>query len=342
MAIFGRPFRLYLDQKDWIDLSRRRLGRSCHGQVHRNADALAAELDAGRLIVPFSQSHVLETGNVGQPTKRFDVAMTIILLSRRHALAPLHALWVQEADAFFEHNFGVSLADSPQPFGKGLAFALGFAEHEVKLPWTAEADIALGEAYAIAEPWRLELSPEDVARRDRWKHWADFFTATSGTIKEDRDKYNEQDRLAALMVTMLHREMIGRAIVHDVQDRFLEFLRDAGPWAVIREMPSLAVYTELLRARYPDTAEPWTSNDYHDMHFLSAALAYCDAVCPDHRWADLARRSEYIGNRGTIITSGRDAVELAITALASRPTAMTDTPARTAPPAGQPGADNSI
>jgi hypothetical protein len=120
---------------------------------------------------------------------------------------------------------------------------------------------------------------------------------------EDRDKYNEQDRVAALTVTMLHRDMIGRAIGHDVQDQFLAFLRDAGPWALIQEMPSLAVHAELLRARYPDTQAPWIRNDYHDVHFLSVAFAYCDAVCPDHRWADLAARSEYIANRGAVIRS---------------------------------------
>jgi hypothetical protein len=271
--------------------------------------------------VPFSESHVLEPGAVGQPIQREDVAMTIIVLSRRNALAPLHALWVQEADAFLQRRFGASIEPPPQPFGKGLAFALGIAEHAMKLPWTAEtpeADVALAETYAIAEPWRVELSPEDIKRKDRWRRWAEFFTSTSSTLIEDRDKYNEQDRLAALTVTMLHRDMIGRAIGHDVQDELLDFLRDAGPWAAVQEMPSLAVHTELLRVRYPDTQTPWVENDYHDVHFLSVALAYCDAVCPDRRWADLAKRSQYIADRGAIITSGQDAIERAVEALSAR------------------------
>lgn len=318
MATSGRPRHLYLDQKDWIALSRHRLGKPSPEQLRRNAEALVKGIVAGHLIVPFSESHVLETGAVGQPTQRADVAMTIILLSRRHAVAPLQALWVQEADAFFERRFGASIDSPPQPFGKGIAFALGFNEHEMTLPWTAEtpeADIALAEMYAIAEPWRVELSPEDIDRRDRWHRWADTFTSTSNMLIEDRDKYDEQNRLAALTVTMLHREIMGRAIGHDVQDQLLEFLREAGPWAAIREMPSLAVRTELLRARYPDIQTPWVKNDYHDVHFLSVALAYCDAVCPDHRWADLAKRSEYIANRGAIIASGQDAIERAVEAL---------------------------
>jgi hypothetical protein len=106
--------------------------------------------------------------------------MTIVVLSRRHAIAPLHALWVQEADAFFERRFGASAVDGPpQPFGKGLGFAIGFTEHEMRLPWTGdtpEADVALAEMYAIAEPWRVELTREDVERQARWNRWVDFFT----------------------------------------------------------------------------------------------------------------------------------------------------------------------
>jgi hypothetical protein len=70
--------------------------------------------------------------------------------------------------------------------------------------------------------------------------------------------------------------------------------------------------TELLRVRYRDIQAPWTTHDYHDMRFLSTALAYCDTVCPDRRWGELALRSDHIANSGVIISTGRDAVPQAI------------------------------
>jgi hypothetical protein len=309
------PFRLHLDQKDWIAFARLRLGRPCSEPIRRSFAALAAGFATGNLIVPYSESHVLEIGTTGQPVKREDVAITIMLISRRHALAPLHALWVQEADAFMARQFGALADSSPQPFGVGLAFALGFSESELTIPWdadTSEADVALVEAYAMAEPHRLGLSAEDIERRSRWTRWADFLTSTSKAFVEDREKYPEQDRMAMLTIAMLGNGMIHRAIGNGVPDAYIEFLRDEGPWAVVREMPSLAVMTELHRARYPDANKPWTVNDYHDVLFLSVALAYCSAVCPDKRWADLASRSEYIAGRGAIITSGQDAVGQAV------------------------------
>ncbi len=55
-----------------------------------------------------------------------------------------------------------------------------------------------------------------------------------------------------------------------------------------------SVESDILRG----AQSPWTANDYHDVRFLSVALAYCSAACPDRRWGDLALRSEYIVNRG--------------------------------------------
>jgi hypothetical protein len=290
---------VYLDQKDWIALARVRAGKPCADALSEAAGALAFGVSVGAVVTPFSESHVLEKGGISDPTKRQDVATTIVGLSGRHALAPLHLLWAQEADAFLRLHFGAHVDGEPEPFGKGLPFALGFTDDDVEAPWPAdvpEADIAMAEMLAIAEPSRIVLSPKDIERRTRWEKWAKFMTSASQSLIQDREKYNEQDRLAAATLAMLHPALLHRAIGLDVHESFLDFLREEGPWAVVREMPTLAFLTELHRARYPDAHSPWTTNDYHDIHFLCVALAYCSAVCPDHRWGGLARRSEYIAS----------------------------------------------
>ena len=309
------PVWIYLDQKDWIALARLRAGKPCPDGVREAAGALVAHVSAGDVVTPFSESHVLETGGISDPTKRQEVATTIVLLSRRHALAPLHSLWAQEADAFLRRKFGAVVDAEPEPCGKGLAFALGFADDDFHAPWPVdapEADIAMAEMFAIAEPGRIGLSPADIERRTRWEKWAEFVTSASQSLIQDREKYNEQDRLAAVTLGMLDNALLGRAVGLDVHEPFLDFLREEGPWAVVQEMPTLAVLTELHRTRYPDAQSPWTTNDYHDIHFLCVALAYCSAVCPDHRWGDLARRSEYIVGRGVVIATGQNAIASAL------------------------------
>jgi hypothetical protein len=306
--------RLYLDQKDWISVARVRLQKA-EPSDRRVVEALAKGFATGRLIVPFSESHVLETGLRQQPIKWLDVAMTIMLLSKRHSIAPLHSLWVQEADAFLARRFGVSVDGAPQPFGKGLAFALGTSEDELTLPWTpdaSDAEIAIIEMYFVAEPVRSGPTDYDRERQARREAWAASMASISRELAKDREKYNEQDRLAMLALMLPGNEMIGRAIGHGVPDVYLAVLREEGPWAVVKEMPSLAVLSELLRLSYRDTTRRWTPNDYYDLGYLSTALAYCDAVCPDKYWGDLAMRSEHIASSGVIITTGQDAVPQAV------------------------------
>ncbi len=309
------PAWVYLDQKDWIDLARLRAGKPCTPGFREAASTLVARVSAGDVVTPFSESHVLETGGISDPTKRVEVATAIVALSQRHALAPLHSLWAQEAGAFMRLKFGAATETEPQVSGKGLAFALGFSHDDFTASWppdAPESDVAMAEMFAIAEPSRIGRSKADIERQTRWKRWAAFMTSTSQSLVNDRARYDEQNRMAAVTLTMLDNALLHQAIGLDVHEPFLQFLSDEGPWAVVREMPSLAVLTELHRTRYPDAQESWTTNDYHDAHFLAVALAYCSAVCPDHRWGDLARRSKYISDRGVIIATGQDAIASAL------------------------------
>jgi hypothetical protein len=173
----------------------------------------------------------------------------------------------------------------------------------------------MAEMYAIAEPWRIGLSEADLERRGRWDKWAESANALAQRLIEDRNKFNEQDRMAAVtfhMLGPLGHSLLDRAIALDVHEQLLKFLRDEGFWAAVREMPALAFLTELQRVRYPDVESPWTTRDYHDVRFLAVALAYCSAVCADRQWGNLAQRSEYIVNGGALITTGKHAIRSAL------------------------------
>jgi hypothetical protein len=299
---------LYLDQKDWIALAQLRAGKPGPDRFRAAAVALTARISTGDLFTPISESHFVETGRSSNPKQRQEVATTMILVSRRSALAPLHTLWPQESDVFFGQRFGTPVEHEPEPFGKGLAFALGYTDDDYNVPWstdTPEATIAMTEMFAIAEPNRKGMSEADIERERRRDEWTKVMTEAADSLVADRWKYDEQNRLAALTFQMLGGGLLDRAIGHDVQEPFLDFIRHEGFWAVIREMPTLAVYTELHRLRYPNVERPWERNDYNDIRFLSPALAYCSAVCCDNYWGDLAQRSEYITGRGVIIATGR-------------------------------------
>ena len=304
-----RPPLLYLDQKDWIALARVHVGKA--GALSSDVKRLVELAASGRIVLPFSESHVLETGGIGQPRQREDIATTILVLSRRNSIAPLHALWRHEANSFFWRRLGASKARDVCPFGRGLLFALGVGERQLTPPWppdASEAEIALAEMWAIAEPSRLSPSAADLDRRHRWDRLAKALTQVGEELRRDRAKYNEQDRLAAATLTMFGNDYIHHAIAADVADSYIQFVRSEGPWAVVQEHPSLAVLTELHRLRYKNAQKSWNTNDIHDLRFLGVALAYCDGTCPDRYWADISRRSQVIVKRGCIVSAGRHAI----------------------------------
>ncbi len=315
-----RPRRIYLDQKDWIALARARTGKDASPALRGTVKRLVDDVSTGDVVLPISETHVLETGRIGRPLQREQVASAMLLLSRRHAISPLSVIWKQEADDFFHRCLGAASTANVEPFGKGLLFALGLAADEVSVPWhdnTPDWEIALAEMFVMAEPDRLRLSSYDVGRRDRWDRWATILTKTDRELAATRAEFDEQNRLAAVTLGLLGNDLIHRAVASEVPDKFVEFTASQGPWAVVREMPSLATFTELHRVRYPNVERGWTTQDYHDVHFLSVALAYCDAVCPDRYWADAIRRSDFLRERGVAVYSGRNAIDQALSDLTS-------------------------
>lgn len=257
-----------------------------------------------------SESHILEIWNIGNPRQRSDLARELITLSRRRAIAPLHRIWQEELAWFLHRQFGIG-GVPPEPFGKGLAFAFGFTDAEFAPPWpddAREVDIALTEYMVLAEPDRSGLSQEELRRRNEWTGWSDSAQREFGNLLQERGKYNEQDRIAAATLSMVIQSLVGHVIGKDVHEAFLEYLEEHAPWGLLRELPSVAVLSELFRLRYPNSNKTWTRTDYHDLRFLSVALSYCHGVTADNFWSDLALRSEYIRELGTIIGSGDGAI----------------------------------
>jgi hypothetical protein len=305
------PARLYLDQKDWIQLAKLRAGDPTVEQLRPAGQLLAQRVVTGGISVPLSQNHVLETWNTRDAGQRFNLASVMLALSRRAAIAPMNVVWKQELDQFLGRQFGVGPGTPPTPFGTGLMFALGLTAEEVE-SYPQEADVPLMEFLVLSEPEGVGSGLRERAdqRRAGWIRWAQAGEAAAAQLLPDRGRYNEQDRLAAVTLSLLGNQLIDQAIGRGAHETLLAFLRSEGPWALVRQLPSLATFTELHRLRYPNVSRPWEAQDYHDLQSLSVALAYCDGVLPDRFWGDIARRSAILTNRGVIVESGRDALGL--------------------------------
>ncbi|MFP5327749.1 MAG: hypothetical protein ACLGHT_09745, partial [Acidimicrobiia bacterium] len=156
---------------------------------------------------------------------------------------------------------------------------------------------------------RSSVEAEQVEWLQGWKRWTDLQTAAAHHLAADRRDLDPRDRAAAMALQMLGDGLFQRALVNDVHEEVLEALRDDGPWALVQGIPTIATLAELLRLRQANIATPWKRTDFHDLRFLSVALVYCDRVSCDNAWADLARRSPLISERGVQIVSGESSLE---------------------------------
>lgn len=300
--------RLYLDQKDWITVAKVRAQKP---DAHHLRDVVASlvKLAVSRSIsTPLSESHVYETWTIGPVRQREDLAWAMMLLSRRDAIAPLRALWEQEADSLFRDRFSGTRDSQIRPFGVGVTFAMFGTEHEYPAEAT-ESDKALTEILVMSEPHRSSLEAEQAEWLERWVRWTDLQTEAAHHLADDRRGLDPRDRAAAMTLQMLGDGLFQRALVNDVHEEVLEALRADGPWALVQGIPTLATLAELLRIRHANVATPWKRSDFHDLRFLSVALTYCDRVSCDNAWADLARRSPFISGRGVQIVSGESSLE---------------------------------
>jgi hypothetical protein len=305
------PALFYLDQRDLIALAKVQTGSPAASDLVDECRTLIGAIGSGAILCPMSVSHVLETWNIGNPKQRTDVAWAVIHASRRLALAPWHRVWRLEVEALATALGGTRGTEMPPVLGVGLAFANGFTDGDWTPPWPEDADselIAFTEAQTLAEPSRHGLTPPDQERRDSWERWAAEASQQANALIDGRENFDEQDRLSAATLAMLHPEFIGALIGLDIHEVVLEQMRDAGPWSLVQHLPSLAVFTELHRLRYPNAARDFTPQDFHDLRYLSVALAYCDVVSADRFWADIAVRSDWLGTHAARVVTGRHAI----------------------------------
>lgn len=258
--------------------------------------------------VPLSESHFYETWAIASPEKRSQLAKLMLVVSRRDAIAPLSSVWRREFDAFLADRLGSGSSAPVEIFGAGATYAMHGVEHAYPSD-ASEADKALTECLVLAEPDRSKTEPKQQAWIAGWDAWAKRYTTLAAEYMAKAANPDPRDRAATAVFALFRNEFIGRAILKEVADEFLELWRSEGSWAIARHMPAIGTFAELIRLRMPQVAKPWKRSDLHDLRYLCVALAYCDRVSCDKWWADLSKRSEYIIDGGVAIVSGAESLQ---------------------------------
>jgi hypothetical protein len=118
------PELIYIDLKDWVGLSKARLGQEAGAYTEALAE-LRAVVASGRAVVPISSTHYMEISRIASAQRRANLALVMGEVSRYVALTSREVLLRHEFRRSLAQELGVNYAPPPPPvigFGFGHAF----------------------------------------------------------------------------------------------------------------------------------------------------------------------------------------------------------------------------
>ncbi len=306
--------RVYLDQAEWIELSKATLGKSSDSELAETLEIARYGVQHGLVRFPLSSTHYMETMGTRQWRQREPLARVMGELSRYETVADQRRLLDMELDLALRRRFGRPyVVRTVSVFGVGVAHAFGVPE----LDQVQSSDL---RAYLDANPAQQEWftkqreeamlagPPEDFPlawlRNDTHRPAAERFAAGQRDLAvELRQAGFGKGRLPRALVAT---ELAG------ILDRLNEALARAGLsadrlsgaealTAFFMDLPTRRVTHEMLLARHRDPGQAWKANDLSDFAALGVAVPYCDIVVTERHWRGVLRAAHMDDVYSTVI-----------------------------------------
>jgi hypothetical protein len=308
--------RVYLDQNHWVSLLKARVGHP-DGERFEDTWLLLREAVArGWVSTPLS-SHHLEMHHRRNYQSRVDLAITMLELSHRHAIAPPRKLLPSEIDRALKSMFGRPVVPRPcQVFGVGVNHAVGKPITDYEPPegalLTPEERLAfrrrgsqLKEVAALVgvrpgfeppgyDPWAARRVGEEFAAEQeqlrKLRRPDGFDRGDRGRRAACVDVFGEFESMfsEALTLAGLHW---GHAYAQEAE----------GLEELLCATPTVFAHRELRRLRHEASSKAWEAGDLVDLTALASALVYCDVVVTERVWTHFAMRAKLDQRFGTIV-----------------------------------------
>jgi hypothetical protein len=311
---------IYLDQAQWIDLSRARHGRADGARFASALDVAQQAVSLELAQFPLSMGHYIETWRASNSDRRRRLAQTMIELSQGRTMARPPDLCDNELDAFISRLSASPPVRPPwPPLGWGYPHGSGAIRHAAK----AGGGVA------------LELELERLAERP------DGFLAHGGGHRDFADLYREGEEglvaglgtkdqafpsreaiIAVSAVTEIHENIgwaleraglpgdalgpIGLARPDLPEERVRDVLEELLPLAreFIAKLPTRDAALRLRLLRHQNPATNWERNDMIDIAYLACAIVHCDLVVTEKQWVHELKRSGLLDEHDALSQAG--------------------------------------
>ena len=297
---------IFLDSKDWIGLSRARLGQPEGATYADLYAALKAGAADATILVPLSASVYTEILSNRNPRQRTDLLAVVAEISGFASLAGTAITVRHQVRTAMATRLGLPGPAPIAPFGFGMAYAFG-DRRMLTLRHTDLRPLSADEAYlervsrAMAEV-KLFTEPDPVAEAEL----RTFGYQPEAVIAARRAQLAHEQELEQILAadasarTRLPAIVTARHLAWRLLDHVIavaaeygtdprEFLDHDKDWLTdfVADIPSAAVHVTLTEAKFRDTSRPLKLNDLGDADAVAVAVPYCTIVMCDaftKRW----------------------------------------------------------
>jgi hypothetical protein len=294
---------VHLDQRDWSKLAAARHGGRPIGRREANAAEELFELvDAGKIILPISAAHFVESDRLVGPN-RVSLASTLLELSRGWQMR--HPVNIGRDELAAALGLGQDVQTGGvytlAPNAAFVRFPAPNADYPEPLRSVMPAVIAVSGTYDAV----IDASPaKDEGAEDAQAAWVEDHEELVALFEADGASRNE-----------IRRAAIGRQLVaaaeHLMRESNLD-PRNVGAWLPatwlanverhFATMPYLSRVSQVHFARLRNRSA-WHPNDLLDIHNLSAAAGYAHIVVGEKRTIGDLRTVKNVPPGAELVTS---------------------------------------
>lgn len=311
----GRPT-VYLDQNHWSTLAAARHGHRPVSEGEAGAALHLAELvEAGRILLPVSAGHLVETTPLyGAP--RVALAGTVLALGRGWRMRnPLHVR-VEEVLHAVQGVEPVT-AEVFAPSAGGLFSSVGdsgttpLANHEMataleQVGRLVPDVLALALYDAVVD--EQAILDEGGAAHTAAEGWARGLAELAITLRAADEPASMVRRVAGARMLADMMEDLNRVASEAGITPEEVIARVTAPDDPVARMPFLAQMRQMLFARLRNADQTWEANDLVDIMFLCCAAGYADLVVGERRAIGYLRQACQPPPRARLATSLQEAV----------------------------------
>lgn len=311
--------KVYLDQKDWINLARAYYNRP-DGQRYKAAlQKIADAVENKKAIFPLSFTHVIETNKRRDLDSRKRLASFMTEISQGNTIAPQTLMTLSELDYAIAIKYGTKIPKIKTVFGLGIPFAFGMKlviedKNNVPVEPTDEMQQIIHDVLTNKDASARILVGNDIKLVDSIKFLEENRRKHVKAAEEFRQKTKEYDKrllkraYVANLMLGLYDDLNKILIKHgQTIDAFLKIGADQFE-PFFANVPSLDTEIDLATRRNEHWDKKIDGNDVSDITSLSVAIPYCDIVVTEVFWTNAVKFTGLDKKYNTQVVSSLDAL----------------------------------